>query len=51
MTLNTISRSLKGAFTPTAAVSLQALAWYGQTRTRGQSITRTGSAWKNSEDS
>jgi hypothetical protein len=51
MTSNTISVSLKVAFTHIAEASLQVLAWYGLILTQGQSITRTKSAWKSSEDS
>jgi hypothetical protein len=51
MTSNITSHSLKGAFTLTAAVSLQARAWSGLTLTQGQSITRTVREWKSSEDS
>ena len=51
MTSNGISHSLKGAFMLTAVHSLLALAWFGQTHTRGRSITRIDREWKSSEDS
>lgn len=50
MTSNTTYHSLKAESMLTAVHSSQARAWYGQTRTQGQSITHTEREWKSSED-